>query len=73
MHTGLERVNIPATFSLTAKFDGQIFTTNKHLAEALRDLAGQIEDAPHTAGLLGNLVFAGSRVGSWGFKDGIRD
>jgi hypothetical protein len=73
MHTGLERVNTPATFSLTAKFDGQIFTTNEQLAQALRDVAGQIEDAPQTAGLLGNVVFGGSRVGSWAFKDGIRD
>lgn len=73
MHTGLERVNTPAKFSLTAKFDGDLFTSNKQLADALRDVAGQIEDAPQTAGLLGNVVWQGSRVGSWAFAEGVRD
>ena len=73
MHTGLERVNTPRSFGLNVSFDSHTFMNNQQLAEALRDVAKRIEDAPHTAGMSGALVYAGSRVGSWGFKDGIRD
>jgi hypothetical protein len=73
MRNSLERVNTPRSFGLKVTFDEHTLMNNKDLAKALRDVAVQIEGAPHTAGMSGSLIYAGWRVGSWAFKDGVRD
>ena len=73
MRNSLERVNTPRSFELNLSFDEYTLMNNKDLAKALRDVAVQIEGAPQTAGMSGALIYAGWRVGSWAFKDGIRD